>query len=368
MVANSVKFTDHGYIDVHCGLQRDVDAGALVPEGHVALEIVISDSGCGIPTEKLEAMFFTLEGADEGESQNVEGTGLGLGLAVVARIVEQLDGQLRAESEVGVGSRFFFTLTMRVHDVSESMKSPSPSVGSQVLRHGPSSSNGSAISRASPASEIDSFVQEFASSHMVTPAQPSVSHDDHRLREAEHRMSKPGTFPVADSSWPVRPTRMDGGDSDHSGTSSGRLRATPPVASPRLTSAPSFTRRMSTRRPTARITGPSAEPSTHSSFESQKSPGPNSALSSPFHEPPSPMLSLAGGSRRPENKMRVLVVEDDPINSQILQKRLRMDKHHVTPVENGQEAVDKLRSDWDYDMVLMDIQWVNSYVSQLYIY
>ena len=54
--------------------------------------------------------------------------------------------------------------------------------------------------------------------------------------------------------------------------------------------------------------------------------------------------------------MRVLVVEDDPINSQILQKRLRMDKHVAIPVTNGQEAVNFLENDRDIDVVLMDIQ------------
>lgn len=57
-----------------------------------------------------------------------------------------------------------------------------------------------------------------------------------------------------------------------------------------------------------------------------------------------------------EQKLRVLVVEDDMINSQILQKRLKMDKHSVIVASNGQEGVDALKKDWDVDAVLMDIQ------------
>jgi PleD family two-component response regulator len=59
--------------------------------------------------------------------------------------------------------------------------------------------------------------------------------------------------------------------------------------------------------------------------------------------------------------LRVLVVEDDAINSQILRKRLRMDKHTVVAVGNGQEAVDMLRNDWNVDAVLMDIQCVHDF-------
>jgi len=51
-----------------------------------------------------------------------------------------------------------------------------------------------------------------------------------------------------------------------------------------------------------------------------------------------------------------LVVEDDAINSQILQKRLKMDRCGVVAVADGQEAVDLLAKDWDFDVVLMDIQ------------
>jgi CheY-like chemotaxis protein len=64
----------------------------------------------------------------------------------------------------------------------------------------------------------------------------------------------------------------------------------------------------------------------------------------------------------------VLVVEDDAINSQILQKRLRMDKHTAIPVTNGQEAVDFLRSDWDIDVVLMDIQYVLGFHSIVFLF
>jgi len=61
-------------------------------------------------------------------------------------------------------------------------------------------------------------------------------------------------------------------------------------------------------------------------------------------------------NRNGESILRVMVVEDDAINSQILQKRLRMDKHSVIVASNGQEAVDALRADRDIDAVLMDIQ------------
>lgn len=315
LVANSVKFTEKGHIEVSCGLQQG-QGNEVARSDSIPIEIVISDSGCGIPTDKLEAMFVTLEGAEE--ARPPEQTGLGLGLAVVARIVEQLAGQLRADSEVGVGSSFYFTLQM----LSSDGKSRTVSDGRSLAKQDRKSSNSGSLnsrsnsSHASHASEIDTFVQDFASSHML----PAVGPDDRRLREAEERMNRPGTFPVTDSSYPVRPSRMDT-ETDSS--------TSPPPMSPRIEASPkarpqlTFNRAMSYSHPKRLSTGPAT-------------PGRQSSKGS--------------------SKLRVLVVEDDMINSQILQKRLKMDKHSAHPVTNGQEAVDFLRDNWDIDVVLMDIQ------------
>lgn len=52
LVANSVKFTEKGYIEVYCGLQRSPEDGQeMVRSSHLPIEIEISDSGCGIPTD-----------------------------------------------------------------------------------------------------------------------------------------------------------------------------------------------------------------------------------------------------------------------------------------------------------------------------
>lgn len=332
LVANSVKYTEKGHIEVYCGLQRTEGTQELVRSGTVPIEIVISDTGCGIPTEKLEAMFVALEGADEMKATEI--TGLGLGLAVVARIVEQLAGQLRAESEVGVGTRFFFTLNMLVHDGRPSSAASRSSSVVQRRRTG-SSGDGSVVSVPSDhshhtqPSEIDSFVQDFGASHMRT-----VPADDQRLREAEQRMNKPGTFPVTDSSWPVRPTRMEGGEGEQS------ISAAP---SPKVPATP-------TVRPT-----PAQRRMSH--------PSPRRMLPSSSPSPESPSTQRDKRGPKGEQKLKVLVVEDDAINSQILQKRLKMDKHSVVAVNNGQEAVDLLRKDWDIDAVLMDIQCVSCFGS-----
>ena len=347
LVANAIKFTDKGHVEIYCGMQgSEGHEVAIIPQGKlVPIEIVISDTGCGIPNDKLEAMFMTLEGAEEIRS-NVN-PGLGLGLAVVARIVEQLSGQLRAESEVGMGTRFFFTLPMRVQNEEPSSKDSSNRsvIMAPQRQSSGSGSVGSIRSRSASSSqgqsEIDDFVHDFASSHMLAP----VGADDKRLRDAETRMNRPGTFPVTDSSFPVRPTRMD----DQTEQSS----------SPPATSTPTIAQSPHQQRPSMQYNRAISYQSTYTSA-SQATSGTGDNHRGDHHRRPSHSQIVAKApdktKRSDTTNMRVLVVEDDPINSQILQKRLRMDKHVAIPVTNGQEAVNFLENDRDIDVVLMDIQ------------
>jgi signal transduction histidine kinase len=79
---------------------------ALKPYGHKAVELVVQDSGPGIPPEDLIRIFERFYRVDRSRRRTSEGQGVGLGLAIVKELVEAHDGRITAESEVGEGSRF----------------------------------------------------------------------------------------------------------------------------------------------------------------------------------------------------------------------------------------------------------------------
>lgn len=93
LLANAIKFTDkNGKVTVCSKIVND------------KIDIAVSDTGIGIPAEKLEDIFNPFKQLDSSYNRKYEGTGLGL--SIVKRYVEMHNGDLRVESEVGKGSTF----------------------------------------------------------------------------------------------------------------------------------------------------------------------------------------------------------------------------------------------------------------------
>ncbi|MDC7233422.1 MAG: response regulator, partial [Spirochaetales bacterium] len=99
---NAVKFTKKGQVMIN--LTR-VDQNAR----SVTIKVSVKDSGIGIPEEKKNRLFEAFTQADSSTTRQFGGTGLGL--TISKNLVAQMGGDLEVESEPGVGSEFFFTLT-----------------------------------------------------------------------------------------------------------------------------------------------------------------------------------------------------------------------------------------------------------------
>jgi signal transduction histidine kinase len=112
-----VKYTQRGTITVSCRAFNEPEG--LRNSKQVAVEIVVGDTGSGIPASKLESFFREFEQVESAQPKTSTAPGLGLGLAVVARSVEQLGGQLRVDSKVDQGSRFSFLIPFTVWDGCE---------------------------------------------------------------------------------------------------------------------------------------------------------------------------------------------------------------------------------------------------------
>ncbi|WP_378954747.1 PAS domain S-box protein [Pelosinus sp. sgz500959] len=109
LVGNSVKFTYHGGVMINISLIMRL-------EGKIVLKFVVSDTGIGIPKDKVNKLFKRFSQVDDSNSRKFGGTGLGL--AISKKLIEMMDGQIGMESKEEVGSKFFFTASFGIEDDS----------------------------------------------------------------------------------------------------------------------------------------------------------------------------------------------------------------------------------------------------------
>src|SRR4030095_9648965 len=105
LLGNAIKFTESGEV----ALRVTPDADSTVPG---TLRFTISDTGIGIPGEKLGAVFERFTQADSSTTRRYGGSGLGL--TISKRLVELMGGCIKVESSVGKGSVFSFTVPLEV--------------------------------------------------------------------------------------------------------------------------------------------------------------------------------------------------------------------------------------------------------------
>ncbi|KAI0381922.1 hypothetical protein F5Y04DRAFT_270587 [Hypomontagnella monticulosa] len=130
LVGNAIKFTEHG--EVSLTIQK---AEGVPPKDRreYAIEFVVSDTGIGIPPDKLDLIFDTFQQADGSMTRKFGGTGLGLSIS--KRLVNLMGGDVWVKSEFGKGSSFYFTCVVKLADgeVASIEKQLKPYKGHQVL-------------------------------------------------------------------------------------------------------------------------------------------------------------------------------------------------------------------------------------------
>ncbi|GLR14470.1 hypothetical protein GCM10007907_32600 [Chitinimonas prasina] len=110
LLGNAIKFTERGRVSLHLeALEIEADSAVV--------RISVSDTGIGIPADKLDSIFEAFSQADDSFTRRYGGSGLGL--TISRRLIRAMGGELQVQSVPGQGSEFSFCLPLRLCDAPE---------------------------------------------------------------------------------------------------------------------------------------------------------------------------------------------------------------------------------------------------------
>ncbi|KAM0723957.1 hypothetical protein Q7P37_000948 [Cladosporium fusiforme] len=413
VTANAIQNTVQGGINV--------DMLVASREGeHVEIEVCVTDTGAGMDEKKLDALFRELEQVQtEGDhpmedmtdpdktlsDKPEEDRTLGLGLAVVSRILRNMNGQLRLKSELGKGSRFVLLFPLDIPGSDQQSQ--------QAIESDPASSQGTVTPSADQSTK-----------QPVSPSPSNAQDEITLIKRATNipRTSTTGSISRQNSAESLGSRRsMRSAKSGRSATSVGSAdsqadRLIQAIQQPHQVegwTGPGIS--SSSRRNSFKSPGLASRPrldQRHTTFsqlvsESKGSPVKQRSRSievasvPPHHREqtvskpgsvdvegqglairsirmpdelgsPAPVDNPTSASRGfgevkdvPDSTdeppsadhMRVLVAEDDPVNSRIIKKRLEKFGHEVYLTVNGEDCASAYGEKTGYfDIVLMDMQ------------
>lgn len=102
-ISNAIKFTNEGFIKINIDVLEQ-------NETTIKIKITVSDSGIGIPSEKLHKLFKAFSQVDASTTRQYGGTGLGL--TISKKLIELMGGEVGVESQPKTGSVFWFNLVL----------------------------------------------------------------------------------------------------------------------------------------------------------------------------------------------------------------------------------------------------------------
>lgn len=336
LLSNAVKFTRQGEILVSVQRVRGEDADEASPEPIAVpgrdgprdpsspqpcrLHFTVRDTGMGIPPQKIDALFESFTQIDASTTRRFGGTGLGL--AICKSLVEYMGGRIWAESRMGVGSAFHFTIVIGALPHSDAEEtSEERLVGKRVMIVDDNATNRRILEGLTKAWGMKSVA--------VTDG-----------LQALDRIARGQSFDVA-----LVDFQMPGMDGLTLTKRIVEIPGHPPVVILSSAGRPS-----NEDVPALWLSKPVKKDTLHTVLTSalampQRAKGSTGRGNGTLFDP-------GMGRKHP---LRILLAEDNAVNRTVALRLLAKLGYSAYPAANGREVIDALREE-RYDLVLMDVQ------------
>ena len=352
LAGNSIKFTEKGEVVIQVEVENETDASAK-------LHFMISDTGIGIPPDKIESIFNSFEQVDGSTTRKFGGTGLGLSIS--RQLVEMMGGRIWVESPSDCRLKIEDCLLedrpkTPCNHQSSIVNSQSKGSGSTfhfIVRFGLS---GSKDIKTLPLCRFDlsdvpvliaddNFTNRIVLQEMTASwgLAPSLAGDG---KEAIDRLKK-----AYDSGKPYRLLLLDLQMPELDGFDvAKKIKENPLGADLKIILLTSLGRKGDAARcKGAGISGYLTKPIKQSELLDAIM----LAMGSPGEEEAAVITRYTVQEAR--KRLNILVAEDNPVNQRLVIELLKTRGHRVALASNGKEAIEAIEEE-DFDLVLMDVQ------------
>ena len=327
LIGNALKFTSEGEV----GLKVSTES----IEGQVStLHFIVSDTGVGIAPDKVKTIFESFSQADTSTTREFGGSGLGL--TISKRLVEMMDGNIWVESELGVGSRFHFTVKLEQAAEREitidSEAAPASLNGVKVLIVDDNRTNRRILEGLVRRWGMNPTVAASGEKALIELSAARKAGEPYNLILTDMHMPKMDGFDLVQeikqqpslSTSTIMMLTSGGqrGDAARCGELGISAYLVKPVRQTELRDA--ISRVLASREQT----GATAPVVTRSSLQEES---------------------------EPRKGLDILLAEDNAINQKLAVRLLEMRGHRIAVASNGKQALSQLEKR-SYDLVLMDVQ------------
>jgi signal transduction histidine kinase/DNA-binding response OmpR family regulator len=315
LASNAVKFTETGHVVI------DVRSGPARPDGRTPLRVEVQDTGIGLSDEQKGRLFRNFQQADGSTTRKYGGTGLGLSIS--RQLVELMGGRIGVADRPGGGSVFWFEVALPAG------QAPQPAMA------GPRSLNGLRVLVVDDLEINRAIFRDHLEHEGATVAEADGGVACLRLLADAQRRNMPFDLVLMDHMMPG----MAGGEAV------AKVRAGTEWPQPRIVMASSMGEAAQGVAYDAYL----AKPVRHAALLACL--GAVMGRSAPL--PASPAVEALEMAAAPGSG-RVLLAEDNEVNTLLATEILRQVGLSVRCVQNGREAVEAAAGE-DFDLILMDV-------------